>query len=87
MSVKEDSIWDLLDEYADIRDGLEDTLQSFQILHYELSCAMDDIRDEIDALEVGLEKCSRRLMRFKRPEHLKCEDDNVQDELPFADET
>lgn len=87
MSVKDDSIWDLLGEYADIRDGLEDTLQSFQILHYEISCAMDDISDDIGELEGHLAKCRRRLMRFKRPKHHKYEDDNAQDELPFDNKT
>ena len=87
MTVKEDSIWDLLNAYADIRDELEDTLESFQILHNEVSCAMDDISDEIAVLEEHLAKCSCRLMRFKRRGGLKYEDNNVDEEPPFDDET
>lgn len=51
MSVKDSSIWELLNEYADIRDGLEDTLQSFENLQFEVTSALEDIQDEIDTLK------------------------------------
>lgn len=86
MSIKEDSIWYMLDEYADIRDELESALQSFQILHYEISCAMDDICDEIEELEEHLAKCSSRLIRFKGSMRLKYGDADVRNTLPFDSE-
>lgn len=90
MTVKEGSAWELLDEYADIRDELKENLQSFQILHSEMSCTINDLSDEIEELEEHLTKCSRRLIRFKGPGSLKCEDTNVRnvrEELPFNCET
>ena len=63
------SIWDLLNEYADIRDELEDTLLSFQELHADIEYAMDEITDELGNLQEHLAKCSERLMRFRRPRH------------------
>lgn len=69
MSIKDSSIWELLEEYADIRDGLEDTLQSFDILQSEVTSALEDIQDEIDTLKEHLAACSARLIRFKRPRY------------------
>lgn len=69
MSVKDSSIWELLNEYADIRDGLEDTLQSFENLQFEVSSTLGDIQDEIDTLKEHLAVCSARLIRFKRPKY------------------
>lgn len=87
MTVKEGSVWELLDEYADIRDELEETLQSFQLLHYEMSCTINDICEGIEELEEHLAKCSRRLTRFKGPGSLKCGDTNAREELPLDCET
>ena len=63
------SIWDLLYEYADIRDELEDTLLSFQELHADIEYAMEEITDELECLQEHLDKCSERLMRFRSPRH------------------
>lgn len=63
------SIWDLLYEYADIRDELEDTLLSFQELHADIEYAMEEITDELECLQEHLGKCSERLMRFRSPRH------------------
>ena len=37
---RHDEIWGLLNDYADIRDELEDALLSFQVLHTEIEFAM-----------------------------------------------
>ena len=63
------SIWDLLYEYADIRDELEDALLSFRELHAEIEYAMEDITDELKRLQEHLAKCSGKLMRFRNPRH------------------
>ena len=63
------SIFDLLYEYADIRDELEDALLSFRELHADIECAMEDITDELERLQEHLAKCSERLMRFRNPRH------------------
>ena len=66
---RNDSIWDLLYEYADIRDELEDALLSFRELHADIEYAMEDITDELERLQEHLAKCSGRLMRFRNPQH------------------
>lgn len=63
------SIFDLLYEYADIRDELEDALLSFRELHADIEYAMEDITDELERLQEHLAKCSERLMRFRNPRH------------------
>ncbi|MEG0721924.1 MAG: hypothetical protein RR446_09280 [Lachnospiraceae bacterium] len=55
---------ELLEEYADIHDELEDTMQSFEILSADISMAMDDIRDELDRLQEHFTKCSQKLKRL-----------------------
>lgn len=51
MSVKEARIWDLLEEYADIRDEQEDALSSFELLSGGINLSIDDIRDELETLQ------------------------------------
>lgn len=63
------SILDLLYEYADIRDELEDALLSFRELHADIEYAVEDITDELERLQEHLTKCSERLMRFRNPKH------------------
>lgn len=86
MSIKDAAIWDLLDEYADIRDELEDTLQSFEILQFEMVSAMEDIQDELDQLKEHLSKSSSRLIRFKGSKQ-QYRNTRGQNELPFDRET
>ena len=59
-------IWELLNEYADIRDELEDTLSSFQELRSELETALEDVSEELDGLACHLAECSSHLFRFRK---------------------
>ena len=76
-------IWNLLYEYADIRDELEDALLSFGELHAEIEYAMEDITDELENLQEHLAKCSERLIRFRNPRHSQHEVTKEQGDLPF----
>lgn len=76
-------IWNLLYEYADIRDELEDALLSFRELHAEIEYAMEDITDELENLQEHLAKCSERLIRFRNPRHSRYEVTKEQGNLPF----
>ncbi len=78
-------IWDLLYEYADIRDELEDTLLSFKELHAEIEYAMEEITDELENLQEHLAKCSERLVRFRNPRHSQYEVIKEQSGLPYID--
>ena len=84
---RHDEIRGLLNEYADIRDELEDALLSFQVLHAEIEFAMQDITAELTVLNEHLHVCDSRLMRFKNPHRSQYEVVKEQCEPPFADET
>ena len=78
-------IWELLYEYADIRDELEDTLASFRLLHEEMECAMVDITEELELLHEHLAKCSERLIRFRNPQRDQYMIIKEQGGIPFMD--
>ncbi len=78
-------IWDLLYEYADIRDELEDTLLSFRELHTEIEYAMDEVTDGLENLQEHLSKCSKKLVRFRTPRHNQYEAIKEQNGQPFID--
>ena len=78
-------IWELLYEYADIRDELEDTLTSFRLLHEEMECAMVDITEEMELLHEHLAKCSERLIRFRDPQNNQYMVVKEQGDIPFMD--
>ncbi len=80
-------IWGLLNDYADIRDELEDALLSFQALHAEIEFAMQDITEELTALNEHLHACDSRLTRFRNTGKSHCKVIKEQCELPFTDET
>lgn len=82
---RHNNIWDLLYEYADIRDELEDTLLSFKELHAEIEYAMEEITDELENLQEHLAKCSERLVRFRNPRHSQYEVIKEQSGLPYID--
>ena len=78
-------IWNLLYEYADIRDELEDTLTSIRLLHEEMECAMVDITEQLEQLHEHLAKCSERLIRFRNPKHDRYMVIKEQGDIPFMD--
>lgn len=84
---RHDEIWGLLNDYADIRDELEDVLMSFQMLHEEIEFAMQDITEELKALNEHLCTCDGRLMRFRNPGRSHYEVIKESCELPFTNET
>lgn len=87
MSMKDPGIFDLLEEYADIRDELEDTMQSFEILGSDIGLALDDIRDELETLQEHLDRCSNSLIRFRRASKYEQRTLNVPCEHPFGKHT
>ena len=59
------TLWDTLNEYADIQDELQDTLQSFEYAEYELKSALDDIRDQLESVQHHINICYATLRRYK----------------------
>ena len=83
-------IWDLLDQYADIRDHLEDLLYSMQMLQSQLISDLDDLSDDFDDLTEALSKCSKTLIRFKTvpdpPDEDSLGKSGPEVDLPFPDD-
>ena len=77
------SIWDLLSDYADIRDELEGTLDSIRILYGDLELAMEDIADELDAIEEHLSITGRTLKRFRVTDNTPPTKAEEEEELPW----
>ena len=65
MEEKKRTVWDILNEYGDIRDELEDTLTSFRFMKEELESAMEDIADELDSIDRHVKMCDQVFRRFK----------------------
>lgn len=62
------SIWDVFNEYADIRDDIEDALSYLEELQYEAKTTLADIHSELADIRTRLLLCDRILKRFKCPE-------------------
>ena len=65
--MRHSQIWDLLGEYADIREHLEDLFHSLCMVQSSLEAELNDISDEFDDLQEELNSCSLKLFRFKNP--------------------
>lgn len=68
--IKTDDIWELLYDYADIRDELEDALLTLECIHTEVESALEDLRDELETVQEHLEASSK--YRFRSPAHRNC---------------
>ncbi len=76
-------IWNLISDYADIRDGLEDAIDSFRILYEDMELAMKDISDELDDIEEHLSITGRTLKRFRVTDNTVPPDADDREELPW----
>lgn len=63
--MRHSQIWDLLDQYADIREHLEDLLYSMQMLQSQMVSDLEDLSVDFDDLAEEIGKCSKYLIRFK----------------------
>ena len=59
------TIWDVFNEYADVRDDLEDILLSYECLQSEIGNVMDAIAEELETLHNRLAACDRIFRRYK----------------------
>ena len=60
------TIWDVFNEYADVRDDLEDILLSYECLQNEIGDTMDAIAEELETLHNRLGACDRIFRRYKK---------------------
>ena len=76
-------IWDLISGCAGIRDELEDALGSFRILCGDLELAMEDISDELDAIEEHLSVTGRTLKHFRVTDNPSPPQEDEEEDLPW----
>lgn len=63
-------IWDLLHDYADIRDELEDVLCGIRSIYEEIETSLSNIGDELDSIEKHLSSTNHSLVRYKASDHI-----------------
>ena len=81
--MRQSGIWDLLEEYMDIREELEETLYSIELLHEDIRNAMEDISGQLEDLQGHMEHVSGKLRRFRAPRTKQYEVAKEQGWLPF----
>lgn len=81
--MRQSGVLDLLEEYMDIRDELEEALNSIELLHGDIRIAMDDISGQLEDLQEHLDNVSSKLRRFKSPHAKQYEVVKDQGVLPF----
>ena len=59
------SVWDVFEEYADVRDELEDLLEGFRSLQEDIELTVFDLADSLEAVEGHLARCDKGFRRFK----------------------
>ena len=59
------SVWDVFNEYADVREDLEYLLNSYYILQDGIRIAMEDITDELDEIQQRLLRCDQVFKRYR----------------------
>ena len=67
MAEKKPTLWEVLNEYADVRDELQDILESFSILIEDINLAMGDISEDLDRIQKHLGECDGTFRRYKVP--------------------
>ena len=81
------SIWDVFDEYADVRDDLEDTIAVCQSMKDDLESSMEEISDQLNDIEERLHQCDLIFRRFKRQQRnpMQMETVSIPDEFPDSE--
>jgi len=86
------SVWEVFEEYADVRDELEDLLDGFRSIREDIELAVYDLEGDLEDIEDHLSRCDRVFRRFKakrrreekKYEERHCEYENEgKEELPF----
>lgn len=88
--MRHSQIWDLLGQYADIRDHLEDVLYTLQMLQSQLVSDLDGLSDDFDDLTEEIDSCSKNLIRFRKAPDPPDDDftarSSTEEGLPFLDD-
>lgn len=87
------SVWDVFEEYADVRDELEDLLDGFRSVREDIELAVYDLEGGLEEVEDHLARCDRVFRRFKakrrreeeafEASHCDTDKDCVKEDMPF----
>lgn len=88
--MRHSQIWDLLNQYADIREHLEDILSSMQMIQSQMLSDLNDLSVDFDDLAAEIGSCSKSLIRFQTapdpPVPAYPPEPGQTEELPFPDD-
>lgn len=59
------TVWDVFEEYADVRDELESTMDTFEYIQAEMEYAIEDITSDLQSIKKQLRECDKVFRRFK----------------------
>lgn len=59
------SVWQVFEEYANVRDDLEEALFSFDYIQEEIHFAMSELSEELDSIRKRLQLCDHTFKRYK----------------------
>ena len=59
------TVWDVFNNYADIRDELEDAMESFSFFMEDVQTALMDLNDELEQIRSHLTECDKVFRRYK----------------------
>lgn len=87
------SVWDVFEEYADIRDELEDLLDGFRSVREDIELAVYDLEGDLEEVEGHLSRCDRVFRRFRTKRRYEEEafearyrdtdNDDAKEDMPF----
>ena len=88
------SVWDVFEEYADVRDELEGLLDGFRSVREDIELAVYDLGEGLEEVEGHLSRCDRVFRRFKakrcreeeKHEGRRCVSENEGNEEPPFDD-
>ncbi len=64
---KIDWFFQLMNDYADIQEELEEAMLTLEYIQAEIRYAMEELRDEMETVEKHMESSRNRLYRFRKP--------------------
>jgi hypothetical protein len=59
------TVWDVFEEYADVRDELESLMDTFEYIQAEMEFAIEDINNDLQSIKKQLRECDKVFRRFK----------------------
>ena len=59
------TVWDVFNEYADVRDDLENMITLYECLQDDIRLAVDEIADDLEEIQERLQRCDSLFKRYR----------------------